>query len=57
MNMDEVQKLKQQIKKNIKTLGKKRIKLLAGHQEIVDTESNLQIQKDRLIEINKYKKT
>ena len=55
--LDEVQELKKQIKKNIKTLEKRKLKLLAGHQEIVDTENNLQIQKSRLVEVNKYKKT
>lgn len=56
MSLDEVQKLKAQIKKNIKTLEKKRAKLLSEPQEIIDTESNLQIQRDHLEEVRKYKK-
>ena len=53
---DEIQKLKKQINKNIKTLEERLLDLSEGYSELTDLESNLQIQKNRLAEIIKYKK-
>ena len=55
--MDEVQKLKKQIGKNIKVLEERKKDFLDNNNELTNIESNIQIQKDRLTEINKYKKT